>query len=314
MKKPMISVVTPCFNEEENVLPLHEAIKKVFAQLPDYDYEHIYIDNCSQDNTPALLESIAASDTRVKIIFNSRNFGHIRSPFHGMLSARGDAVICMSSDFQDPPEMIAMFVEKWQQGYKSVLAVKEKSKENGFVFFLRKLYYRISRSMAEVSLVENFTGFGLYDRCVVDAMRDMDDPYPYMRGMICEVGFSIATIEFTQPRRARGITKNNFYTLYDMAMLGITSNSKVPIRIIAMSGFILAFLSLLVSIVYLVLKLIMWNAFNAGQAPVLIGLFFFGAVQLCFIGIIGEYIVQILTKVTKRPLVIEKKRLNFDKE
>jgi polyisoprenyl-phosphate glycosyltransferase len=309
----LISVVTPCYNEEENVVQLYEAIKKVFEGLPEYDYEHLYIDNCSQDKTPQLLEELAAKDKRVKVILNSRNFGHIRSPFHGIINASGDAVICMASDFQDPPDMIPLFIAKWSEGYKSVLAVKKKSRENGLMFLLRKLYYRISNSISEVALIENATGFGLYDRCVVDAMRDMKDPYPYVRGMVCEAGYEIAQVEFTQPRRERGITKNNFYTLYDMAMLGITSNSRVPLRIAAMAGFALSVLSILVSIVYLALKIIFWNRFNAGEAPILVGVFFFGAVQLFFIGIIGEYVGQIMTRVTNRPLVVEKKRINFDK-
>jgi glycosyltransferase involved in cell wall biosynthesis len=310
----LISVVTPCYNEEENVVPLYHAIKKVFEGLPDYEYEHLYIDNCSTDKTPQLLEELARQDRQVKVILNSRNFGHIRSPFHGIISAGGDAVICMASDFQDPPDMIPLFIEKWNEGYKSVLAVKKKSRENGLMFLIRKMYYRLSNSISEVRLIENATGFGLFDRCVVDAMREMKDPYPYMRGMICEIGYDIALVEFTQPRRERGITKNNFYTLYDIAMLGITSNSRVPIRIAAMAGFVLSVLSILVSIVYLVLKLIFWDRFNAGQAPILVGLFFFGAVQLFFIGIIGEYVGQIMTRVTNRPLVIEKKRINFDQK
>lgn len=309
--KKVISIVTGCYNEEENVVPLYHAVKEVFEGLPQYDYEHIYIDNCSTDHTSELLEQIAAEDTRVKVIFNSRNFGHIRSGYYALMKANGDAVIGMASDFQDPPEMIPKFIEKWEEGNQVVLGVKTKSKENKLMFGIRKMYYRVIRKISDVEMIDNATGFGLYDRRVIEAIRDMKDPYPYFRGILSEVGFNRALIPFVQPKRARGVTKNNFFTLYDMAMLGITSNSRVPIRIATMLGFVLSILSLIVAIVYLVLKLLYWNELEMGLAPLVIGLFFFGAIQLFFIGLIGEYIGTILVKVTNRPLVIEKKKINF---
>lgn len=315
MSRKKITVMTACYNEEENVLALYEAVKKVFAeQLPQYDYEHLFIDNCSEDKTVTILKGIAYDDKNVKIIVNSRNFGHIRSPFHGLLQGSGDAVISVAADFQDPPEMIPKFVEKWEEGYKTVIGVKNKSKESKMVFAIRRLYYKIIKTISDGEQVENFTGFGLYDRVVIDELRKMNDPYPYFRGMICEVGFERAEIEFLQPKRARGITKNNFYTLYDMAMTGITANSKVPLRIATMLGFFVAGLCLIVALVYLIIKMIWWSTFNLGLAPMVIGQFFIGSVLLAFIGIIGEYIGAIYTKVENRPLVVEKERINFDGE
>lgn len=309
----LISIVTPCYNEEENVEHLYDRIKAIFsAQLREYDYEHIFIDNCSMDNTVDVITKIAFLDKRVKLIVNSRNFGHIRSPYYAILQAKGDAVIVMASDLQDPPEMIPDFIKKWEEGYKIVVGVKTKSKESQIMFLIRKIYYRFVRNISEVELIDNYTGFGLYEKQIVEILRNVKDPYPFLRGIICEIGFKKATVEFTQPRRSRGITKNNFYTLYDMAMLGITSNSKVPLRIATILGFLLSGISLLVAIVYFLIKLIYWDIFSLGLAPLIIGLFFFSSVQLFFIGIIGEYIGSINTKVMNRPLVIEEKRINFD--
>ncbi len=312
MPEKLISVVTPCFNEQDNVRPLFEAVKKVFSGLPQYRFEHIFIDNCSTDSTQRVLEEMAAADKRVKVIFNARNFGHIRSPYYGMTQAKGDAVISVVADFQDPPEMIVTFLEKWERGYMMALGVKPASKENKLVFALRKMYYSFVRRISETELVSNFTGFGLYDKSIIEIMRQYDDPYPYLRGLVCEIGFEKALVEFEQPRRARGVTKNNFYTLYDMAMLGITSHSKLPLRIATMAGFGMALLSLLAALIYLVFKLIRWDWFDAGVAPLTIGVFFIGSVQLFFIGILGEYIGNIYTQVKHRPLVTERKRLNFD--
>lgn len=311
MKKKLISVVTGCYNEEENVVPLYHAIKEVFQKTPQYELELIFIDNCSTDRTQELLEQIAAQDTKVKVIFNSRNFGHIRSGYYALLKAKGDAIIGMASDFQDPPDMIPQFIEKWEEGNQVVLAVKNKSKENRLKFAIRKMYYRMIRKISEVEMIDNATGFGLYDRCVIEAIRDMKDPYPYFRGILSEVGFKRALVPFVQPKRERGVTKNGFFTLYDMAMLGITSNSKVPIRIATVLGFIISMVSLFVALAYFVLKLLFWNEMTMGLAPLVIGLFFFGAVQLFFIGLIGEYVCTILVKVNNRPLVIERKALNF---
>lgn len=308
----LISIVTPCYNEEDNVNEVYEKVKQVFERLSDYQYEHIFIDNASTDRTVELLKSLARKDDNVKIIVNARNFGHIRSPYHAMLDARGDAVISIVADLQDPPDMIADFIAKWEEGYKIVVGVKKESQESRLMFAIRKLYYNLIGKLSEIELIKNFTGFGLYDKKVIEILREIDDPYPYFRGLISYIGFDICRIEYTQPSRNRGITKNNFYSLYDMAMLGITNHSKVPLRIATMTGFALGTLSLVVALVYLILKLIFWNQFQAGSAPIVIGLFFFSSVQLFFIGIVGEYVGSIQTQVMKRPLVIEKERINFD--
>ncbi len=278
----------------------------------DVIYEHIFIDNASTDRTVEILKEIVAHDNRVKIIVNTRNFGHIRSHCHGLVQARGDAVISIVADLQDPPEMIADFIRKWENGYKIVIGVKEKSEESPFFFAVRKSYYNLIGKLSEISLIKNFTGFGLYDQKVIEIMRQIDDPYPYFRGLICDIGFERAEIPYIQPVRRRGFTKNNFYTLYDIAMLGITNHSKVPLRLATMTGFAVAFFSLLVAFGYFLVKLFFWNIFTLGFAPLVIGLFFFGSVQLFFIGIIGEYIGSIHTQVLKRPLVVEKERVNFD--
>jgi glycosyltransferase involved in cell wall biosynthesis len=310
----LISIVTPCYNEVGNVEDLHTQIVQVMSELPGYEFEHIYIDNASTDGTVPILRRLAATDPRVKVILNARNFGHIRSPFYGILQAHGDAVICMSSDLQDPPILIKEFVSKWAEGFKAVLGVKTRSKETRLFFALRKLYYRVLGKLSEVRLVENFTGFALYDQQVVQILRKMDDPYPYIRGLIAEIGFEAAKVEFLQPKRKRGITKNNLYTLYDMAMLGFISNTKVPLRLATMVGFLTAGISLLVGLFYFVYKLIYWQSFVTGLAPLVVGLFFVGGVQLFFLGIVGEYIGAIYTQVRHRPLVIEKERINFGSE
>jgi polyisoprenyl-phosphate glycosyltransferase len=308
----LISIVTPCYNEEENVEELHSQIVQAMSAFPDYEFEHIYIDNASTDKTVDILRVLAASDPRVKVIVNSRNFGHIRSPYYGLLNAYGDAVISMASDLQDPPNLIGDFINKWEEGYKVVMGVKSRSEETWILFTLRTLYYKTLARLSNVELVENFTGFGLYDRKVMDTLRKIDDPYPYFRGLIADIGFESAQIEFVQPTRKRGITKNNFRTLYDMAMLGLTNYSKVPLRLATMVGFVSAVLSFIVGMIYLVYKLINWKNFELGLAPLVVGVFFFGAIQLFFLGIVGEYIGAIYTQVLHRPLVIEKERINFD--
>ena len=309
-EKKLISIVTPCYNEEDNIEELNQRIVAVMAALP-YDYEHIFIDNSSTDDTVKKIKAIASLDIRVKLIVNARNFGHIKSPYYGILQSRGDACVLIASDLQDPPEMIVEFIKKWESGYKTVLAVKPESEESSLMFFLRKTYYRFITRISEVPLVQNATGAGLFDRAVINILRDIQDPYPYFRGLLCEIGFPIATVPFKQPRRSRGVTKNNFYTLYDIAMLGITNHSKVPLRLMAMSGFLLSFLSLLVAFGFLVAKLINWNSFQLGTAPMLIGIFFFGAIQTFFIGVLGEYVSSIHTQVRKIPLVVELERVNF---
>lgn len=310
-KKKLISIVTPCFNEEDNIDELCQRITNAMELLP-YDYEHIFIDNCSTDQTVPKIKEKAGKDKRIKLIVNARNFGHIRSPHHAILQSRGDACILIASDLQDPPEMIAEFIHKWEEGYKVVMAVKPESEEHSLMFFIRKAYYRFISRISEVPLIQNATGAGLFDRVVVDILRQINDPYPYFRGLLCEIGFPIARVPFKQPRRQHGITKNNFYTLYDIAILGITNHSKIPLRLMTMCGFLLSFLSLVVAMCFLFAKLIFWNSFQLGTAPMLIGIFFFGAVQTFFIGLLGEYIGSIHTKVRNMPLVIEVERVNFE--
>lgn len=308
---PVISVVSPCYNEEDNVEELYRQVRQVFAGLDGYTYEHIFIDNASKDRTVEILRRLANDDKQVKVIVNNRNYGHIRSPFHGLLQASGDAAVLLVSDLQDPPTMIRDFIEQWEAGYKVVLGVKTQSHETPAMFLVRKLYYEFISRLSEIELTKNNTGFGLYDRAVLDTLRSIDDPYPYFRGLISDIGYTSAKIAYTQPVRKRGITKNNFYTLYDMAMLGITNHSKVPLRLATIIGFCMSAVSLLVAIGYLLAKLIAWSTFSMGMAPLIIGLFFFSSVQLFFIGIIGEYVGAIHTQVLKRPLVIEKERINF---
>ena len=302
----------PSYNEADNVEQAYGEVRKIFEQLPEYEYEHIFIDNASEDGTVRVLKQLAASDQRLKVIVNTRNFGHIRSPYHGLLQAHGEAVICLASDLQDPPALIPDFLRKWEEGYKMIRGVKTQSEESPLMFAIRKMYYNLINKVSDIKLLKNSTGFGLYDRCVIEELRKIDDPYPYFRGLVSDIGFSSYEIEYTQPARNRGITKNNFYTLYDIAMLGITNHSKVPLRIATMLGFGMSIISFLIAMGYLIAKLIFWDQFTLGTAPIIIGLFFFGSVQLFFIGIIGEYIGAIHTQVQKRPLVVEKERINFD--
>jgi glycosyltransferase involved in cell wall biosynthesis len=307
----LISIVTPCYNEEENIEEIHKQVKAIFDYIPNYRYEHLFIDNASTDQTVPLLKKIAQDDPKVKLILNSRNFGHIRSPYYGMLQTKGDATILIVADLQDPPSMIKEFIQKWEEGFKIVIGVKPESQESKLMFFIRRVYYHFVTKIADVKLIKNFTGFGLYDKQVIEQLRAHKDPYPYFRGLVAEIGFDIAELPYNQPRRARGVTKNNFYSLYDMAMNGITSHSKVPLRLATMAGFTLSILSLLLSFIFLGLKLIFWKSFVLGVAPILIGLFFFSSIQLFFIGLLGEYIASIHTRVISRPLVIEKERINF---
>lgn len=312
MKK--ISIVTGCYNEEGNVALLIDKVREVMNRLPGYEYEHIFIDNASTDKTVDILRSFAKEDKRIKIIVNSRNFGPIRSPYYGLLQADGDCVISLVADLQDPPELIYDFVKKWEAGEKIVIGVKKSSRENKLMYSLRKLYYKFVRRISEVELIDNFTGFGLYDRHIMDILSTIDDPNPYFRGLICEIGFHKEIIEYEQPQRHAGKTSYNFYKYFDYAMTGVTSNSKVPIRIATISGFILSALSLLVSLIYLILKLIFWDSMVMGIAPMLIGIFFFASVQLFFIGLIGEYILVLCDRTAHRPLVVEKERINFDEK
>ena len=307
-----ICVVTPCYNEVDNVGELYEAVREVFAGLPKYTYSHMFIDNASKDGTVPILRELAASDPNVKVILNARNFGHIRSPYHALLQSDGDATVVMASDFQDPPAMIPEFLKKWEEGFKIVIGVKVGSEERPLMYTLRGFYYGLAAKLSDVELMQHVTGFGVYDRRVLEILRKIDDPYPYFRGLIADIGLDICKIPYRQPKRLRGITKNNFYTLYDIAMLGITNHSKVPLRVATMAGFVMSGGSFLMALCYLAAKLLFWYQYPAGAAPILITLFFFSSVQLFFIGIIGEYIGAIHTQVQKRPLVIEEERLNFD--
>jgi len=308
---PLISIVTSCLNEEGNVEELHQRIRAQFENQANYEFEHIFIDNGSTDSTVARIKELATADTRVKLIVNARNFGHIRSPIHGIYQASGDAIIAMASDLQDPPELIGEFLRHWEAGYLIAIGVKPRTRESLLMAIVRRTYYKTLGSMADVPLIPNFTGFGLYDRSVIEIVRQIESPYPYFRGLIAELGIAYATVEFEQPRRIRGITKNNFYTLYDMGMLGLTSYSKFPLRLATLSGFALGAISMVISLAYLVLKLLFWQQFTIGTAPVLIGVFFFAAVQLFFIGLVGEYVASIHTQVARRPLVIERERVNL---
>jgi glycosyltransferase involved in cell wall biosynthesis len=311
MNKPLISIVTPTYNEIDNIEELLRGVKLSIEHLDQYDYEFLVIDNCSKDGTQLKLKELAGQDPRVKVILNARNFGHIRSPYYGILQSQGAATIYLASDLQDPPEMIPEFIAEWERGYKLVMAIKPVSKSSPLMHSLRKSYYRFIDKISEVEIIKDSTGFGLYDKCVLDKLRQINDPYPFLRGLICELGYEVKTVPFVQPRRLRGITKNNFYTLFDIAMLGMVSHSKVPIRVAAIVGFLLGVLSMLTAFAFLVLKLLFWDAFPLGSAPIVIGLFFLFGVQLFFIGILGEYIGSIHTYVQNRPIVVEKERINF---
>lgn len=311
MSARLVSVVTPCYNEEGNVREMQQTIRGIFAALPQYRYEHIFIDNASHDDTASLLRELAAQDANVKVILNARNFGHVRSGYYALLQARGDAVIALACDFQDPPDLIPEFLRRWEAGAKVVLAVKESSDEGGVFYSLRDWYYRLLARIADIALVKQSTGFGCFDRDVIEALRRIDDPYPYFRGLIAEIGHEPSIVPFSQPARKRGISSQNFYTLYDLAFLGIVSHSKVPLRLATMTGFVLGVLSLLVALGYLIYKLLFWSQFTVGIAPILIGFFFLTSVQLFFIGIVGEYIGSIYTQVRHHPHVFEKERINF---
>ena len=312
MSQKTISIVTACYNEEENVLNLYNQVREVMAGIGRYEYEHIFIDNSSKDNTVAILKAIAAQDKNVKIIVNARNFGHIRSPIHGLFQARGDAVISIVADLQDPPPMITEMVREWENGAYCVLGIKRTSEEASLMFWLRKQYYRLVERISSIETIQNFTGFGLYDRKVVELVRSFEDPYPYFRGMIAEVGLPTVKLMYDQPARKFGITNNNWYSLYDMGMLGIISNSKIPLRLAVFAGFLGASVSFLIAMIYLVLKLVFWSTFSFGLAPMLIGVFFISSLQLVFLGVMGEYIGAIYTQVQKRPYVVELDRVNFE--
>ena len=307
MSQKTISIMTPCYNEEDNVLNVYNQVRAVMAGIGKYEYEHLFIDNSSRDNTVAILRMIAAEDPNVKIIVNARNFGHIRSPIHAFLQARGDAVISIVADLQDPPAMIVDLIREWENGAYCVLGIKRTSEEHSLMF------YKFADRMSSIETIQNYTGFGLYDRKVVELVRQFDDPYPYFRGIIAEIGLPTVKLFYDQPARRFGITKNNWYTLYDIAMLGITNHSKVPIRLATFAGFGGAALSFLSALGYLVAKLLFWNTFELGLAPLLIGVFFMLSIVLVCLGIMGEYVGSIFTRLQHLPYAVELTRVNFDK-
>jgi|TARA_B100000530_G_scaffold167448_1_gene105521 glycosyltransferase involved in cell wall biosynthesis len=308
-----ISIVTNCFNEEANVGEVYRRVKEVVENITTVtSYEHIFIDNASTDGTVAVLKELASHDPALKVIVNNRNFGQIRSANHALLQATGDAVIHVVADLQDPPELIPEFLEKWAEGYAVVIGQKEGSRDGWLMRQLRKIFYSCMAAISDAPQIKNFTGFGLFDKKVIDTIRSLEDPYPYFRGLISEFGYSVAIVPYQQPARRRGKTTHNFYSLYDMAILGVTNHSKIPLRVATFAGIVLSVLSALVGMFYLVYKLLAWDDFDLGLAPLIIGMFFFAAVQLFFIGIVGEYIGSIHTQVLKRPMVVEKERINFE--
>lgn len=313
MKK--ISVLIPCYNEAENAGPISKAVTDILEkELPQYDYELVFIDNDSTDGTRDILRDLCASNPRIKAILNARNFGQFNSPYYGMLQVTGDCVIEMVADFQDPVEMIPKYVREWEKGYKIVIGIKTSSKENKAMYWLRSCYYKTIKKLSDVEQIEHFTGSGLYDREFIEVLRNLDDPTPFLRGIVAELGYRRKEIPYEQPKRRAGKTHNNFYRLYDAAMLSVTSYTKAGLRLATIFGSICAVVSMIVAVVYLVMKLIWWDRFPAGMAPMLIGMLFLGSVQLFFIGFLGEYIMSINQRVMKRPLVIEEERINFENE
>lgn len=311
-ERKKVSILIPCYNEEENVGPMSEAIVNLFeTELPQYDYELVFIDNDSHDKTRELLREICAGNPNIKAIFNAKNFGQFNSPYYGILQTTGDCTISMVCDFQDPIDLIPKYLAEWENGYKIVIGIKTSSKESKIMYLLRSIYYKLIKRFSDVEQIEHFTGSGLYDRSFVEVLRELKDPKPFMRGIVAELGFKRKEIPYEQPQRRAGKTHNNFYTLYDAAMLSITSYTKIGLRLATFLGGAVGFISILVAIFYLVMKLIMWNDFQAGTAPILIGMCFLGAIQLFFIGFIGEYILSINERVMNRPLVVEEERINF---
>jgi polyisoprenyl-phosphate glycosyltransferase len=309
---PKITVLTPCYNEAENVRMLYERVRAVFQGLGDCTYEHLFIDNASTDATVAILREIASADRNVKVIVNTRNFGHVRSPYHALLQCRGDAVIGMAADLQDPPELIPAFLARWREGYKVVLGIKEQAEESAVMSAVRRIGYKVIDHLSEVKQVRNSTGFGLYDQAFVSVLRRLPDPYPYFRGIVAELGFRYATVPYKQPLRKRGFTKNNLYTLYDLGMQGIVNHSRIPLRVATILGFVSSVVTLMVALVYFAMKMLFWYNLPIGVAPVIIGLFCVASVQLFFLGVLGEYVGSIYTQVRNRPLVVEQERINFD--
>ena len=313
--KKVISIVIPTYNEEENVVPLHKELVKMFSQsLPNYDYEILFIDNKSTDSTRDKIRLLCSQNKGTRAIFNIRNFGHTNSPYYGILNSSGDCAILMCADFQDPVEMVPEMVKEWETGFDIVCGVKTKSEENRLMYFLRSCYYRLIRATSHVEQIEHFTGFGLYDKSFVDVLRNLEDPAPFLRGLVAELGPERKIIEYKQEKRRGGKSKHNLYSLYDYAMLAFTSYTKLGLRILSIGGFFMAAISLIIAVVYLVQKLIDWYGFPGGTAPILIGVFAFGSVQLFFLGVLGEYILSINQRIMNRPLVVEEERIGYEEE
>ena len=313
-EQKLISIMIPCFNEVENVELMTKSIINVMAEaLPQYDYEIVIIDNASTDGTRDVIEKICEANKKIKAIFNVTNFGQFNSPFYGMCQCSGDCVIPICCDFQDPVELIPVFVEKWEQGHKIVSGIKTSSRESGIMYFLRTCYYKLIKNMSDVKMIEHFTGFGLYDKTFIALLKQLDDPIPFVRGIVAEygAGFNMIEVEYEQQQRRAGKTHNNFYSLYDAAMLSITSYTKIGLRLATFLGFVCSAISVIIAIVYTIMKLVNWDSFQAGTAPLTIGVFLIGGIQLFFIGLIGEYILNINTRVIHRPVVVEEKRINF---
>lgn len=307
-----ISIVVPCYNEEENINALYQAIDHILnTELPKYTYELIFIDNDSKDRTREIIRGLCDEDKKVKGIFNAKNFGQFNSPYYAMLQSTGDCTILMAADFQDPVEMIPKYVKEWEKGYKIVIGIKKSSKENKIMYWLRSCYYKTIKRLSDVEQIEHFTGFGLYDQKFIKVLQELDDPTPFLRGIVAELGFRRREIPYEQPKRRAGKTSNNFYRLYDAAMLSVTSYTKVGLRLATIFGSICSFASMMVALIYLIMKLVYWDRFPAGMAPLLIGMCFLGSVQIFFIGLVGEYVLSINARVMKRPLVIEEERINF---
>jgi dolichol-phosphate mannosyltransferase len=309
--KKLLSIISPCFNEEQNISELYKRVLEEIKLFPQYDFEYLFIDNASTDGTVDLLRELTKLDSRVKVIVNTRNFGHIRSPYWGIINTKGEATIYLASDLQDPPELISQFIKEWEKGSKIVLAVKPVTSTNFILHALRRMYYKFLDGISEVPIVKDSTGFGLYDKIVLDKIREINDPYPFLRGLICELGYNIKTIQFCQPKRRKGVSKNNFYSLYDIALLGIVSHSMVPIRLASILGFTFGLLSIVMAFIIFIVKILFWNSLPLGYAPLGISMLLIFGVLLFFIGMLGEYVGVIHTYTQRRPIVVERERINF---
>jgi glycosyltransferase involved in cell wall biosynthesis len=310
MKK--ISIVSPCYNEEQNIDILYSKINKEIENLHDYIFEIIFIDNASTDNTADQIKKIISIDKRVKLIINIKNFGHIKSPYWGIMQAKGDAVIYLASDLQDDPKYIPEFIRLWEEGWPIIMATKEKTELGILDKILRKSYYKILNLISENQTIKNATGFGLYDKKIIKIIKLIDDREPYFRGMVAELGYKIYELKIIQKKRKFGKSKNNLYTLYEYAMIGIISQSILPIRLMSIAGFLIAILSFLIGLFYIIKKLIYWETYKLGISPLLLPVIFLFGIQFVFIGIIGEYLRVLVIKAKNRPVVIEKERINFD--